>query len=110
MGHLFDHRIFGSSVVRIAASGKLAVWSPAACIERAGMRIGRAGESLADRRRADRRAIVGFPNAIGPTFTVPTDTRLEPEKTRTHARSERARKNAYIPVAARSFHQKIQTR
>src|SRR3546814_3851297 len=39
IGHLFDHRIFGRSVVRIAESGKLAVWSPEACIERAGMRI-----------------------------------------------------------------------
>src|SRR3546814_10408678 len=58
IGHLFDHRIFGRSVVRIAESGKLAVWSLEACLERAVMRIDRAGESLADRRRVDRRDMV----------------------------------------------------
>src|SRR3546814_8094334 len=62
------HRIFGRSVVRIAESGKLAVWSPEACIERAGMRIDRAGESLADRRRVDRRDMVGFRKGIGQHF------------------------------------------
>src|SRR3546814_9162669 len=77
IGHLFDHRIFGRSVVRIAESGKLAVWSPEACIERAGMRIDRAGESIADRRRVDRRDMVGFRKGIGQHFPVRIEMRLE---------------------------------
>src|SRR3546814_18860691 len=79
IGHLFDHRIFGRSVGRIAESGKLAVWSPEACIERAGMRIDRAGESLADRRRVDRRDMVGFRKGIGQHFPVRIEMRLEIE-------------------------------
>src|SRR3546814_6102085 len=79
IGHLFDQRIFGRSVVRIAESGKLAVWSPEACIERAGMRIDRAGESLADRRRVDRRDMVGFRKGIGQHFPVRIEMRLEIE-------------------------------
>src|SRR3546814_9542443 len=79
IGHLFDHRIFGRSVVRIAESGKLALRSPEACIERAGMRIDRAGESLADRRRVDRRDMVGFRKGIGQHFPVRIEMRLEIE-------------------------------
>src|SRR3546814_19437872 len=76
IGHLFDHRIFGRSVVRIAESGQLAVWSPEACIEPAGMRIDRARESLADRRRVDRRDVVGFRQGIGQHFPGRISIRL----------------------------------
>src|SRR3546814_5940602 len=79
MGTRFNSRLLGRCGARIAESGKRVVWSPEASIERGGMRIVRAGEILPDRRRVDRRDIVGFRKGIGQHFPFRIEMLLEIE-------------------------------